>query len=187
MAIRRFLMTAGFGALGGGVGLALLSPSCSASVLDYTGYTVTGDSITIDTPILTSGVAGLIHLITPSGTVDAWCLDVYDMLSGSGTYNVGPVHPPVARRSHPDRRPDRRDRRFDGARRRSCGSPSARGQCKRRRNRDCGRNLVSRIRDNVHIQLCGFYCRDPRAPVLQRCDQRRMGAVRRIFRVVVHQ
>jgi hypothetical protein len=95
MAIRRFLNTAGFGGLGGAVGLALLGTTCSASVLDYTGFTVTGDSITIDTPILTSGVAGLIHLITPSGTVDAWCLDVYDMLSGSGTYNVGPVHPPL--------------------------------------------------------------------------------------------
>jgi PEP-CTERM motif len=95
MAIRKSLTTAGAGVLGGAVGLALLGTTCSASVLDYTGYTVTGDSITIDTPILTSGVAGLIHLITPSGTVDAWCLDVYDMLSGSGTYNVGPVHPPL--------------------------------------------------------------------------------------------
>jgi hypothetical protein len=95
MAIRKSLTTAGAGVLGGAVGLALLGTTCSASVLDYTGFTVTGDSITIDTPLLTSGVAGLIHLITPSGTVDAWCLDVYDTLSGSGTYNVGPVHPPL--------------------------------------------------------------------------------------------
>jgi hypothetical protein len=76
MAIRKSLTTAGAGVLGGAVGLALLGTTCSASVLDYTGFTVTGDSITIDTPLLTSGVAGLIHLITPSGTVDDWCLDM---------------------------------------------------------------------------------------------------------------
>jgi hypothetical protein len=95
MAIRKSLAMAGFGGLGGAVGLTLLGAPCSASVLDYTGFTVIGDSITIDTPVSTSGVAGLIHLITPSGTVDAWCVDVYDMLQGSGTFNVGPVSPPL--------------------------------------------------------------------------------------------
>jgi hypothetical protein len=50
------------------VGPTLLGTTCSASQLDYTGYTVSGDSITIDTPHPTGGVAGLIHLITTSGT-----------------------------------------------------------------------------------------------------------------------
>jgi hypothetical protein len=72
MAIRKSLTTAGAGVLGGAVGLALLGTTCSASVLDYTGFTVTGDSITIDTTLLTSGVAGLIHLITPKR--DCRCL-----------------------------------------------------------------------------------------------------------------
>ena len=57
----------------------------------YTGYTLTGDPITLDTPVSASGYAGAIHLTTTSGTVNAWCLDVYDVLAGSGTYTFTPV------------------------------------------------------------------------------------------------
>jgi hypothetical protein len=76
--------------LGSVVGAATLAPAASAGTISYTGFVVTGDSITINTPHSTSGVAGEIHLITTSGSVDAWCIDVYDVLQGAGVYNIGP-------------------------------------------------------------------------------------------------
>jgi hypothetical protein len=68
--------------------------AASAGTLSYIGYTVTGDSITLDTPHSVGGVAGEIHLITTSGTIDAWCIDVYGTLLGSGTFNISPFGAP---------------------------------------------------------------------------------------------
>lgn len=56
----------------GGVGAVILTPAAGAATLSYTGFTVTGDPITLNTPHSGSGVAGEIHLTTTSGTVDAW-------------------------------------------------------------------------------------------------------------------
>src|SRR5271165_6921651 len=76
--------------------LLLTTSAASAGTLSYTGFTVTGDSVTVDTPVTATGVAGLIHLITQGGTVvDAWCIDVYDPLLGSGTYSITPVTVPL--------------------------------------------------------------------------------------------
>jgi hypothetical protein len=75
--------------------LLLTASAASAGTLSYSGFTVTGDSIAIDTPVATTGVAGLIHLVTTSGIINAWCIDVYDSLSGSGTYNIAPVTGPL--------------------------------------------------------------------------------------------
>ncbi len=74
----------------GVVGAVILTPAAGAGTLNYTGFTVTGDPITINTPHSGSGVAGEIRLTTTSGTVDAWCIDVFNDLQGSGTYNIGP-------------------------------------------------------------------------------------------------
>src|SRR5271165_7084846 len=76
--------------------LLLTTSAAFAGALSYTGFTVTGDSVTVDTPVTATGVAGLIHLITPGGTVvNAWCIDVYDPLLGSGTYSITPVTVPL--------------------------------------------------------------------------------------------
>lgn len=74
----------------GVVGAVILTPAAGAGTLNYTGFTVTGDPITINTPHSGSGVAGEIRMTTTSGTVDAWCIDVFNDLQGSGTYNIGP-------------------------------------------------------------------------------------------------
>ncbi len=69
-------------------GMLLAMGAASAETLDYSGYTVTGNSVTVDTPVAGTGVAGLIRLITTSGTYNAWCIDLYNSLLGSGTYNT---------------------------------------------------------------------------------------------------
>jgi hypothetical protein len=78
------------------LGAALLAgaPVASASTFTYSSYSVTNEqSINIFTPNNVSGGAGEI-VLTGSGanaghTIVAWCLDIYDFLTNSGTYNVG--------------------------------------------------------------------------------------------------
>jgi hypothetical protein len=68
--------------------------SASADVT-YTFGGVIGDTIQLTQPDAVTGIAGQIKLnLTPSGTILAWCLDVYDFLQNSGTYSVtlnGPI------------------------------------------------------------------------------------------------
>jgi hypothetical protein len=90
MSIEKFLSRAVILGLGRLVSAAILTNAASAETLSYTGFSVTGDSITIDTPHSGSGIAGEVHLTTTSGIVDGWCIDVFDDLQGAGTYNVGP-------------------------------------------------------------------------------------------------
>jgi hypothetical protein len=76
------------------VAAALLATTCvaSAETLTYTGATITGSGPTIVTPLAAAGFgyAGLIHLTTASGTVNAWCVDLRDnFIQPGGTYIVG--------------------------------------------------------------------------------------------------
>ncbi len=74
-------------ALMGAAGLG----SATAGTITYTGYSDYGDGITITSPVSVSGGAGRIQLTLSSGKViDAWCMDVYDDLAGSGTFAVNP-------------------------------------------------------------------------------------------------
>ena len=61
-----------------------------AGTLTYTLATITGPELTLVTPVAGPSMAGLIHLTTASGTVEAWCVDLPDALAqAGGTYNVG--------------------------------------------------------------------------------------------------
>jgi hypothetical protein len=70
----------------------------SATTINYTGYTVIGDTIHISSPRAVTGEAGQITLtgvtgLGPSTTsIVAWCLDILDDLQGQGTYTgLGPL------------------------------------------------------------------------------------------------
>jgi hypothetical protein len=70
--------------------------AASAATFDYSSYGLTSPvAISISSPTTASGEAGQI-VLTGAGlqfgtTLDAWCLDIYDTLLSSGTYNVTPL------------------------------------------------------------------------------------------------
>jgi hypothetical protein len=93
MSVLQFVAATSFAASLAGALLATAG-AASAGTLTYTLGTITGTGLTIVTPTVAAGpaVAGLIHLTTASGTVDAWCVDLPDILAQTGgTYYVGPV------------------------------------------------------------------------------------------------
>jgi PEP-CTERM motif len=70
----------------------LLATTCAASAgtLTYTLGTITGTGMTFETPITGFGMAGLMHLSTADGIVDAWCVDLPDnFITTGGTYTIG--------------------------------------------------------------------------------------------------
>src|SRR5664279_2016273 len=78
----------------------------SAATFTYNGYTVANEqNINILTPNTISGGAGQVTLIGAGANSGqnllAWCLDVYDFLAGSGTYNIAPLTTAGAGGSNP--------------------------------------------------------------------------------------
>jgi hypothetical protein len=68
--------------------------AASASTFSYSSYSVkNGQSISITKPNSISGSAGEIELIGSGANkgqdILAWCLDIYDYLKGSGSYQIG--------------------------------------------------------------------------------------------------
>lgn len=69
---------------------------CSAATFQYDSYTVTNEqTIHVLTPNDISGGMGQIVLHGTGGNsgqfLAAWCLDIYDFLTNSGTYTAGPL------------------------------------------------------------------------------------------------
>ena len=94
------LGAAAFAAVIAGVNVA------SAATFTYNGYTVANEqNINILTPNTISGGAGQVTLIGAGANSGqnllAWCLDVYDGLAGSGTYNIAPLTTAGAGGSNP--------------------------------------------------------------------------------------
>lgn len=80
---------------------ALASVPGWAASLSYSGYSVTNQqNVVINDTALgivnESGGSGQIILQTPSGPVDAWCVDIATFLQASGTYALGAPPPPAA-------------------------------------------------------------------------------------------
>ena len=74
------------------LGGASYSEFASAGTVDYSSYSFYGSGITITAPNEISGGAGQIQLYTPSGAViDAWCVDIFTYLLGSGAFQSGPL------------------------------------------------------------------------------------------------
>ena len=74
------------------LGGASYSEIASAGTVVYDTYSWNGLGVSITVPNDISGGAGQIQLYTPSGAViDAWCVDVFDYLLGSGTFQTGPL------------------------------------------------------------------------------------------------
>ena len=68
---------------------AVAAGPAAASTLAYSNYTVIGDqTLQVLSPSAESGQAGELQLVTSRGVLDAWCVDVFNMLSPSGTYDV---------------------------------------------------------------------------------------------------
>jgi hypothetical protein len=72
--------------------LAAATPAL-AGTIDYSSFSVTGDVLYIDTPVYAEVNAGVFHLTTTEGSVDAWCVDVFDDMQGSGSYKVVTTNP----------------------------------------------------------------------------------------------
>ncbi len=94
MSVLRFVTATSFCRFAASFAGTLLVTTCpaSAETLTYTPGTITGTELNIVTPTVAAGdaVAGLIHLATASGTVDAWCVDLPDtFVQTEGTYSVG--------------------------------------------------------------------------------------------------
>ena len=63
--------------------------AAAATSLTYSGYSVMGDqTLNVLFPSTESGQAGEFQLVTGSGVIDAWCIDLFNYLSSSGTYDV---------------------------------------------------------------------------------------------------
>ncbi len=80
------------------LGVALLAACdvASASTFQYGSYSVANEQdISISTPNDVKGGAGQIKLIgsgpNATQTILAWCMDIYDFLQNSGTYNITPL------------------------------------------------------------------------------------------------
>ncbi len=77
-------------------GFSFAASAASATTFQYNSFTVTNEQdIHILTPNNVTGGMGQIVLHGSGAnlgqTLDAWCLDVYDFLTHSGTYTVGPL------------------------------------------------------------------------------------------------
>ena len=71
--------------------LALTAGSASASTFDYNGYSVVDEiNVTISGSPGQNGYfgSGQIDLNGKNGVLATWCLDVFDDLQGSGSYNI---------------------------------------------------------------------------------------------------
>jgi PEP-CTERM motif len=71
--------------------VAPLTTPAAAATLAYNDATLSYGyfTINISSPTTISGAAGMIDLWTASGYVETWCVDVYDYLQTSGTFNIG--------------------------------------------------------------------------------------------------
>jgi hypothetical protein len=68
---------------------AVTAGVAGAATLTYSSYTVVGDqTLHLLSPSTESGQAGEFRLVTSSGVIDAWCIDVFTFISPSGTYDV---------------------------------------------------------------------------------------------------
>ena len=71
---------------------ASYSQFASAGTVVYDGYSWNGSGVNITSPNDISGGAGQIQLYTPSGgVIDAWCVDIFNYLQGSGVFETGPL------------------------------------------------------------------------------------------------
>jgi hypothetical protein len=73
-------------------GAALLGTTCPApaGTLTYNWVGTVTDQIALDTPVSITANVGMFELHTPGGqVVDAWCVDLFHDLQGSGVYTVG--------------------------------------------------------------------------------------------------
>jgi hypothetical protein len=90
------------------LGVAVLAGvhPASASTFQYGSYTVKNEqNINIFSPNNISGKVGQIALAgsgpNATQTILAWCLDIYDFLANSGTYNIGVLTTAGSGGSHP--------------------------------------------------------------------------------------
>ena len=71
--------------------VAPLTIPAAAATLTYNDATLGYGyfTINISSPTAISGAAGMIDLWTADGYVETWCVDVYDYLQTSGTFDIG--------------------------------------------------------------------------------------------------
>ena len=81
-----------FSSLLAAVAICVTTHGAQAETVDYTSYSFKGINVQLTGPDSVYGGAGQITLQTTGQQTDllAWCLDVYNFLTGSGHYDVDP-------------------------------------------------------------------------------------------------